>query len=400
MFKGFRYRLYPNKIQAELIDKHINACRFVYNLALETKNYAYATHRKNISCFDLNFQLPELKKECEWLKEIDSQALQQSIVNLDKAFTGFFKGVSKFPNFKKKNVGIQSFRHPQGTHIKIKDGKLFQPKFKEGIKVVIDRPHKGQIKSTTISRTPTGKYFVSILCDTEEIIPAKKAIQEKTTVGIDLGLKHFIVTSDGLKIDNPKHLKNSLLHLKYLQRQASKKRKGSSNRKKANLKVALCYEKISNQRKDFLHKLSNEITNQYDTLCFETLNIAGMMQNHKLAQSISNASWGMFVSFSKYKSEWRGKNILQIPTFEPSTKLCNYCGLINNTLSLADREWTCTKCGANHDRDINAAINIKNYSLKNCVGAQRGKSVELPTLVGAVKQKCENNSLHQKETIV
>lgn len=386
MLKAYKYRLNPTKEQAQLIDKHIGAVRFVYNLALETKNHAYASHRKNISCFELMNQLPELKKECEWLKEIDSQSLQQSVIDLDKAFTSFFKGNSKFPNFKKKK-GNQKFRNPHGSKVIIKDNKLIQPKFKDGIKIIIDREYKGEIRNTTISKTPTGKYFVSVLCETGEKIPLKKQVKENTAIGIDLGIKSFIVTSNGLKVDNPKHLKNRLSRLKYLQRQSSKKLKGSNNKKKANFKVSLCHEKITNIRKDFLHKLSNQITNENDTLCFETLNILGMVKNHKLAQSISDAGWGMFVDYCKYKSEWKGKNVLQIPTFEPSTKLCNYCGAINNTLSLLDREWMCANCNTLHDRDINAAINIKNYSLKNCAGLQRGKSVELPTMVGAMKQK-------------
>lgn len=392
MLKVYRYRLSPNKTQTELINKHIGACRFLYNLALETKNYAYASHRKNISCFELMGQIPELKKECEWLKEIDSQALQQSVIDLDRAFTAFFKGHSKFPNFKKKR-GNQKFRNPHGSKVEIKDGKLFQPKFKEGIKIIIDRMFDGEIRSTTISKTATNKYFVSVLVETGVPLPEKKPIKEQTAVGIDLGLKSFIVTSNGLKIDNPKHLKNRILHLKFLQRQASKKVKGSNNRKKANFKVALCHEKITNTRKDFLHKLSNQITNENDTLCFETLNIAGMVKNHKLAQSISDAGWGIFMDYCKYKSEWKGKNVLQIPTFEPSTKLCNCCGAINNTLTLADREWLCANCQTLHDRDENAAINIKNYSLKNCAGLQRGKSVKLPTIAGALKRKYKNDGL-------
>lgn len=386
MIKGYVYRLYPNNKQKELINKHIGAVRFVYNLALEVKNYAYATHRKNLSCIDLINQLPELKRECEWLKEIDSQALQQSIINLDKAFTQFFHGFTKFPNFKSKHNNHQSFRNPHGEKVEVKEGKLYQPKFKEGIKIVIDRQFEGQIKSSTISRTPTEKYFVSILVDNHKELPEKKPINEQTAIGIDLGIKSFIVTSNGDKTDNPKHLKKALLHLKYLQRQVSKKKKGGTNRKKAVHKLALQYEKITNQRKDFLHKLSSQLISENQTLCFEDLNISGMVKNHKLAQSISDCGWGMFVDMVKYKAEWNGVNILQIPTFEPSTKMCNICGNTDIKLTLADREWTCLKCGTHHDRDINAAINIKNYCLKG-VRLSRLKSVKLPELSGALKQK-------------
>ena len=386
MLKSYKYRLIPTKQQATLINKHIGSCRLVYNLALEVKNYAYNTQRKNITCFDLISQLPELKKECDWLKEIDSQALQQSVINLDKAFTQFFKGYSSFPKFKNKHSGT-SFRNPHGNKVEIKNGKISQPKFKEGIKIVIDREFKGEIKNTTISKTPTGKYFVSVLVETGVNLPIKKPIAENTAIGIDLGIKSFIVTSNGLKIDNPKHFKKELKHLKYIQRQHSKKKKGSNNRKKLQLKVALCHEKITNQRKDFLQKLSTELIKNHDTLCFETLQIDNMVKNHKLAQAISSAGWRNFVDMCKYKANWNGKNILQIPTFQPSTKICSNCNAINNTLTLADREWLCTNCGTLHDRDINAAINIKNYLIRDCAGVQRIKPVELPRLRGAVKQE-------------
>ena len=278
--------------------------------------------------------------------------------------------------------------HTYGRKVIIQDGKLFQPKFiKEGIKIIVDRQFKGDIKSTTISRTPTGKYFVSVLVDNNKSIPKPVKIKEEKSVGIDLGIKSFIVTSEGIKINNPKHLQKSLSHLKYLSRQHSKKKKGSSNRKKSQLKLALCHEKIANQRKDFLHKLSTNLIKNHDTLCFETLQIENMVKNHKLAQAIQSAGWGMFVQMCKYKAEWNGKNILQIPTFQPSTKICSTCGHTNHTLTLADREWICANCDTLHDRDINAALNIKNYSLKNCGMHSHKKPAELPTLAGAMKQE-------------
>lgn len=386
MLHGFKYRLYPTSAQEVLINKHIGSCRFVFNLALEVKNYAYATQRKNLTCFDLIRQLPELKKECAWLNEVDSQALQQAVINLDKAFTQFFHGHASFPKFKNKFT-TQSFRNPHGNKVSTKEGKLFQPKFKEGIKIVIDREFEGEIKSTVISRTPTGKYFVSVLVDNKKDTPYKKKITDKTAIGIDLGIKDFIVTSDGLKVAAPKHLQKSLSHLKYLSRQHSRKKKGSQNRKTSQHKLALCHEKITNQRKDFLHKLSTQLIKNHDTLCFETLQIENMVKNHKLAQAIQSSGWGMFVDFCKYKADWNGNNILQIPTFEPSTKICNKCGATTHTLTLADREWTCANCNELHDRDINAAINIKNYSLKNCGGLRRKKPVEQLTLVDALKQE-------------
>lgn len=364
----------------------MGSCRFVYNLALETKNHAYASHRKNLSCFELIKQLPELKKECEWLKEVNSSSLQQAIVDLDKAFTSFFKGRSKFPNFKKKS-GKQSYRNPHGKEILIKENMIFFPKFREGVKLIQDRKFKGTIKNTTISKTPTGKYFISVLVETGKDNPKPQKVKPETSIGIDLGITSFAVTSNGELVNNPKYLRKAMLHLKYLQRQVSKKKKGGSNRKKAVYKLALQHERVTNKRKDFLHKLSTDLIKNHDTICLEDLNIAGMVKNHSLAGAIGDASWSEFVRQLKYKAEWSGKNVLQIPTFEPSTKICNVCGATNHTLTLADREWACV-CGVNHDRDINAAINIKNYCLKNYSGkASRQKSVELPTLVGAMKQK-------------
>ena len=388
MLKAYKYRLYPNKEQATLINKHIGACRFVYNLALEVKNYAYMNQKISLSCIDLVNQLPALKLQCEWLKEVDSQALQQSVINLDKAFTQFFKHGANFPNFKKKIGNNQSFRSPHSKLIKLKDNKIFLPKFKSGIKIVMEREFIGEIKSATISKTSTDKYFVSILVDNKKELPKKKKVIDATTIGIDLGLSHFIITSNGNKIDNPRYLRNSISRLKVLQRRLRNKKKGSANKKKAYKKIAIIHEKVANQRKDFLHKLSTQLINNHDTLCIEDLNISNMVKNHKLALSISDVGWGMFVEFCKYKAEWSGKNILQIPTFEPSTKVCNECGLINKIITLADREWICANCGIEHDRDINAARVIKKYCLnKHLPNAIGNEPVELLTLVKAMKQE-------------
>lgn len=388
MLRTYKYRLLPNKHQIELINKHIDACRLIYNLALEVKSYAYATQRKNLTCFDLIRQLTDLKNEFTWLKQVDSQSLQQAVINLDKAFNQFFNGHASFPKFKNK-YATQSFRNPHGKAVTIKHGKLCQPKFtkRRGIKIVIDREFKGDIKNTTISRTATGKYFVSVLVDNKKSLPITKVISQETAIGIDLGIKSFIVTSEGIKISNPKHYQKSLCRLKYLNRQHSKRKKDSNNRKKSKIKLALCHEKISNQRKDFLHKLSSGLINNHDTLCFETLQIQNMAKNRKLSQSIQSVGWGMFVEMCKYKASWNGKNILQISTFQPSTKICSNCGHTNHTLTLADREWICANCNTLHDRDINAAVNIKNYSLNNCGMHSRKKPAELPTLAGTMKQE-------------
>jgi len=383
VLKSYKYRLYPTAAQELLINKHIGASRFVYNLGLETKNNAYATHRKNISVFELMKQLTDLKTELLWLKEVDSQCLQQSLLNLDRSFTRFFKGQSDFPKFKKKGNG-QTFRNAHGNKTHIKNGKLIQPKFQDGIKIVIDRPYIGEIRSTTISRTPTGKYYVSVLCETGVEQPVKAEINN--AVGIDLGLSHFLITSEGHKIDNPKHLRASMKRLKVLQRRVSRKVKGSANRKKAQYKVALLHERVTNQRKDFLHKASSELIKNHDTICIEDLAVSNMVKNHSLALSISDAGWGMFADMLEYKSAWNGRNLLKIPTFEPSTKICNCCGRTKHGLTLKDRTWVC-ECGAEHDRDVNAAINIKNYCLKNSGKGIPAEPLEFPTLVGALKKE-------------
>lgn len=360
------------------MDKHFGACRFVYNLALETKQLAYSSNGVNLSCFDLKKQLPELKKECKWLKEVNSQSLQQSIINLDIAFTSFFKGHKYFPKYKNKK-SKQSFYLPQ--RININGSKMVIPKFKEGIKIVLHRPLKGEIRQATISKTTTGKYFVSILCDTGEQIPTKQPIVENTTIGIDLGIKTFLVASNGQEFDNPKYLRNAMGKLKFIQRKYSKN-KG----KRTKYKLAKLHEKVANQRKDFLHKVSTQLVKNHDSISIENLNISGMTQNHRLALSVSDVGWSSFVEMLKYKAEWYGKNILQIGRFEPSSKTCNHCGQINKELTLKDREWTCNGCGTLLNRDVNAAINIKNFALRNYLSTEHTlkNRNELPTLVGVL----------------
>lgn len=384
MLKAYKYRLYPTSAQSELLNKHMGSVRLIYNLALETKNQAYASSKVSLTHYQLMAQLPDLKSEFEWLKEVDSQALQQSIIDLDQAFKSFFKGKTGFPKFKNRK-SRQSYRNPHGKQVRINGNRIHFPKFTEGVRFVQDREFKGEVRSYTVSKTPTGKYFISLLVETGIKPPEIKPIKESTTIGIDLGLSHFIITDNGMKVDNPRHLKKAQLKLKYLQRQASKKSKGSANRKKANLKVAIQHERISNKRKDFLHKLSTKLVSDNQTLCFEDLSVSNMVKNHTLAQSISDASWSSFVQMCKYKCEWQGKNLIQIPRFEPSTKICSNCGATNHNLTLKDRKWDCDRCGVHHDRDINAAKNIKAYALRGV--HHRRKPVELPTLVGAMKQE-------------
>jgi putative transposase len=370
MLKAYKYRLYPDKKQVELINKHIGCSRFVYNIALEVKSNAYKANKTNLSCFDLIKQLPGLKQECEWLTEVNSQTLQAAVKNLDTAYKNFFRG-SGYPKYKSKWKGNQSFNIPQS--VKLKDGKLYIPKFKGGIKLKLHRPIKGSIRQATISRTPTGKYFVSILCDTGENSKLKNKITQENTLGIDLGIKDFLVTSDGEVVDKPKHLYVLESRIKYIQRKYSRY-KG----KKTKYCLARLHERVANKRKDFLHKLSSMLVSENQSLAIEDLHVKGMIKNHCLAKSISDVGWSMFTTMLQYKCDWYGVNLLKVNRFYPSSKTCNKCGSINKDLTLKDREWTCSKCNTTHDRDINAAINIK----KMVSGTDTKNQDELPTLVG------------------
>jgi putative transposase len=383
MFRAYKYRLYPNKLQKELIAKHIGSSRFVYNLALETKTNAYIGSKVNLSRYELQVQLKDLKKECEWLKEINSQSLQSALLNLDTAYKKFFKGAG-FPKFKSKHRGKQSFSIPQ--NVIIDNDLLIIPKFKEGIKMSLHRPTKGTIKSATISVTSTGKYFVSILCDTKEDIPIKVPINESTTIGIDLGIKDFAITSEGEVFENPKYLRKAQSKLKYVQRKYSKY-KGKRTKKK----LAKLHEDVVNKRKDFLHKVSTQLIRENQTIALETLSVKNMVKNHNLAQAISDASWSTFVSMLEYKADWYGKNILRIGRFAPSSKTCS-CGVINKDLKLSDREWTCKSCGTTHDRDILAACNIKSFALKNIFSGTESKNRnELPRLRGVLTSEAHRS---------
>jgi len=384
MFKAYKYRLYPNNKQQILLNKHLGSVRFVYNWALEEKMKKYKLEEKNISCFDLKKQLVNLKnnEETKWLKEINSQSLQEAIVHLDKAFTRFFREKRGFPKFKRKHRK-QSFSCPQNVKIDFNNLIVKLPKIGE-IKTIFSRKFKGKVKTCIISKTSTNKYFISILVDTPEEFKVKVKIKKEKAIGIDLGIKDFLITSNGDKIDNPKYFRKNLYKLRKLQRKISKKKKGSNNRKKANFKVARMHEKIKNQRTDFLQKLSTKLIRENQTICLEDLNVSGMMKNHKLALSIQDCSWSEFVKMLEYKAEWYGSNIVKIGRFAPSSKMCNKCGWINKELKLSDRQFECKECNSVEDRDINAAINVKEMAfIKQNLISPMGNRVELLELLGS-----------------
>lgn len=361
ILKAYKYRLNPTIKQQDALDKAFGCVRFVYNWGLDKKTKAYQQDKIKINCFDLMKQVTELKKQKEfaWLSEVAAQPLQGALRNLDNSFTGFFKLKKGFPTFKKKNEK-QSFQYPQD--VKIKNNKVFFPKI-GWVHFYLDREHIGVIKTTTVSKTTTGKYFVSILCETPNETPTKKPIVKETAVGVDLGIKSFAVTSDKEVFENQKHLTKSLKRLRVEQRKLSRCVKGSKGSEKQRKVIAAIHEKIANQRNDFLHKFTTGLVRRYDTIVMEDLNVSGMIKNHKLARSISEQGWSRCNEFLVYKCEWYGKNYIQIGRFEPSSKMCNNCGHINKELKLSHREWRCANCHNLNDRDFNASLNIRDIGL-------------------------------------
>ena len=285
------------------------------------------------------------------MKEINSQTLQQTLKNLDAAYLNFFRGNAEFPSFKSRK-SKNSFRVPQ--HITVEEGRIRVPKFKDGIKLIKHREFKCEIRQCTFSRDCRNQYFVTILvATTHEQLP-----QTGKSVGIDLGIKDFAITSDGVKYKNHRYTKRYERELKVAQQHLSRKQKGSHQSEKQRLKIVRIHEKISNSRKDTLHKISTKLIRSYDIICLEDLNVKAMVKNHKLAKHISDCGWSMFVSMLEYKANWNDKQIVKINRFFPSSKTCNECGWIKSDLTLNDREWICESCGCEHDRDVNAAKNI------------------------------------------
>jgi len=367
ILRAYKYRIYPNKKQQELINKTIGCCRFVYNYYLNKKIELYKTEQKSIGYNACANDLKNLKNQYEWLKKVDSISLQQTLKDLDTAYQNFFKRIKNgekevgFPKFKTKKNPKQSYRTQNvNNNIEIKGNKIKLPKLGL-IKFANSRCFNGRITSCTISKTNTDKYFVSVLVE-EEIQELPK---KNNAIGFDLGVKDYLITSDGEVVNNPKILKQYEKKLIKLQRQLSRKKIGSNRYKKHSKKIAKLHEKIRNIRTDFLQKLSTRIIQENQLIISEDLNVKGMVQNHKLAKAINDVSWSEFCRMIEYKANWYGMIYHKIGRFYPSSQTCNICGYTNAEVKdLSIRQWICPQCNTNHDRDNNAAINILNQGLK------------------------------------
>ena len=358
--KTYKFRIYPTAEQEVLLAKHFGCTRFVFNHFLNERKEQYQKDKKSDNYYAQAKSLTEIKKKAdtEWLKEVNSQTLQFALRSLDTAFLNFFRGNAQFPKFKSRKHK-NTFTIPQFGSIS--DGLLHIPKFKDGIKIKLHRDIVGKVGKMSISKTPTGKYYVSIF--TEQIIDELPKTGKQ--VGIDLGLKDFVITSEGTKFKNNRYTKKYAKQLKKAQQHLSRKQKGSNGFEKQKLKVAKIHEKIASCRLDTLHKVSKELVKSYDLISIEDLNVKGMIKNHKLSKHIADASWGNFVTLLQYKCDWYGKELVKVNRFYPSSKTCGDCGWINQELRLSDREWTCNSCGVVHDRDWNASKNILKEGLKN-----------------------------------
>ena len=368
MLKAYKYKLMPNKEQMETLSKYFGCVRFIYNWGLNRKINTHKENGKSICYVKLSRELTLLKQKEEfaWINEYPRETLQQSLRNLETAFSNFFKKNAKYPKFKSKKCSMDSVKFIRCVHFDFKEWTVILPKIGK-VDLCKNRTFNQETckqGTTTVSRDHCGTYWCVVTVDDLQDMPSKAEISKDSSVGIDLGIKDYAILSDGRKFSNPKHLENTKKRLAHLQKVLARKEKGSKNYEKMKIKVAKCHRKIANKRNDYLHNLSSYLVNNYKTICLEDLNVKGMQKNHHLARAIQDASWGEFTRQLQYKSDWNGDNIIYIGRFEPSSKTCSVCGYKKDDLKLIDRTWVCPQCGTKHDRDINSAINIKEMAFK------------------------------------
>ena len=361
MLKAIKIRIYPTVEQVDFINKQLGCCRFVYNNCLAFRKDSYQNEHISVSSSSAVKHITSLKKDNEWLKDVHSKVLQQSVRDMNQAYDNFFKLHKGFPKFKSKHDNRQSCRFPKDAFIGVRGNRIDLIKVLKDIHFKCSRNderylnrNQDKVKSITLSKEPNGKFYLSVLIDK----PLRQVPQSSSMVGLDLGIKDFAVTSDGQVIENIHFKKNEESRLKRLQRQISKKIAGSKNREKARLRFAKLNEKIRNRKLNFLHDVTNHLIDENQVIVMEDLNVKGMVRNHKLAESISEVNWGEFRRILTYKAAWHGRQLVFIDRFYPSSKRCNHCGYIYKELTLKDRQWVCPECGSLIDRDYNAALNI------------------------------------------
>ena len=380
--KAFKFRIYPNQSQQAELAKQFGCVRFVYNYYQSVREGYYLDTGTGLTYNDCATDLSDmLKVDYPWLKEADSQVLQPVLKDLDRAYVNFFEGRAAYPNFHSKHNN-QSIRYLQ--RFKPNGKRVYLPKV-GWVKGVFHRDIEGEMKHCTVSKTKSRRYFVSIQCEMN-IAPQEP---KPASIGIDLGLKTFAKFSDGDEQVKPKHLSRSERRLKIRQRRLSRKVKGSNTRNKARLPIAKLHEHITNQRKDFQHKLSRELVDKYGSIAFESLNVVGMVKNHHLAKAISDAAWSQFVGFCEYKAQWANGQVLRVARFFPSSQLCSDCGHKDKALTLNIRQWVCLNCGSIHDRDENAAVNILQQAT---LGARESDNHTVVNAVGHMSQPVRNSA--------